>query len=342
MENAGRAVADAVAARHPPGSRDRGRRRAGQQWRRRIRRRAHAGRARLSGARAAARGDATGSRATPLRRPERWRGPIEPATPAALAGADVIVDALFGAGLDRPVEGDGARHDRGDERGRRPDHRGRSAERHQRHDRRGDGRRGQRRRDGHLLPPQARAPAAAGPAPLRRRSRSPTSAFRRACSIGSGRRLRQCAGALARRVSACRASTAKICARPRRRRLRRTVTTGAARLAARGALRAGAGLVTIAIAARGARRQCGGQSGRDGAAGRRRRPSWRRFSPTPAQRRRARAGRRRRTRTCASWCGRARRRARGRARRRCADELRGRRRTALCRRHPGAPSGPWS
>ena len=34
-----------------------------------------------------------------------WPGPIEEATPAALAGAGIIVDALFGAGLDRPVEG---------------------------------------------------------------------------------------------------------------------------------------------------------------------------------------------------------------------------------------------
>ena len=48
-------------------------------------------------------------------RPRRWDGPIEPASPAGLAGAGVIIDALFGAGLDRPVEGIGARHDRGDE-----------------------------------------------------------------------------------------------------------------------------------------------------------------------------------------------------------------------------------
>ena len=34
-----------------------------------------------------------------------WTGPIVPAEPATLAGADVIIDALFGAGLDRPVEG---------------------------------------------------------------------------------------------------------------------------------------------------------------------------------------------------------------------------------------------
>ena len=35
----------------------------------------------------------------------RWSGPVEAATPAALAGCGLIVDALFGAGLDRPVEG---------------------------------------------------------------------------------------------------------------------------------------------------------------------------------------------------------------------------------------------
>src|SRR5262249_34185439 len=36
---------------------------------------------------------------------QRWAGPTEAATPAAVMPADVIVDALFGAGLDRPVEG---------------------------------------------------------------------------------------------------------------------------------------------------------------------------------------------------------------------------------------------
>ena len=35
----------------------------------------------------------------------RFSGPIEAATPEALSNADAIVDALFGAGLDRPVEG---------------------------------------------------------------------------------------------------------------------------------------------------------------------------------------------------------------------------------------------
>jgi hydroxyethylthiazole kinase-like uncharacterized protein yjeF len=36
---------------------------------------------------------------------DRFRGPVEPATPALLQRADVVVDALFGAGLARPLEG---------------------------------------------------------------------------------------------------------------------------------------------------------------------------------------------------------------------------------------------
>ena len=36
----------------------------------------------------------------------RWQGEVEPARPEALPPARIIVDALFGAGLDRPVEGE--------------------------------------------------------------------------------------------------------------------------------------------------------------------------------------------------------------------------------------------
>jgi NAD(P)H-hydrate epimerase len=36
---------------------------------------------------------------------ERWRENIEPLTPAAIDSAELIVDALFGAGLSRPLEG---------------------------------------------------------------------------------------------------------------------------------------------------------------------------------------------------------------------------------------------
>ncbi len=35
----------------------------------------------------------------------QWQGPVEAATPAGLQGAGLIVDALFGAGLDRPLDG---------------------------------------------------------------------------------------------------------------------------------------------------------------------------------------------------------------------------------------------
>lgn len=36
---------------------------------------------------------------------EHWKRPTRPASPEAVADCDVIIDALFGAGLDRPVEG---------------------------------------------------------------------------------------------------------------------------------------------------------------------------------------------------------------------------------------------
>jgi ADP-dependent NAD(P)H-hydrate dehydratase / NAD(P)H-hydrate epimerase len=36
---------------------------------------------------------------------QKWRGPVIQARPEVLAGADLVVAALFGAGLDRPIEG---------------------------------------------------------------------------------------------------------------------------------------------------------------------------------------------------------------------------------------------
>ncbi len=52
----------------------------------------------LLGERAALKGDAALAAA-------RWSGPIAPAAPERLRGAAVVVDALFGAGLARPLEG---------------------------------------------------------------------------------------------------------------------------------------------------------------------------------------------------------------------------------------------
>jgi hydroxyethylthiazole kinase-like uncharacterized protein yjeF len=104
MENAGRAVADAVMARHPPGTRvtvvagpgNNGgdgfvaaRVLAGHGYRVDLM---------LSGEAVRLTGDAALAAGS-------WKGAVSAATPEGLGAADVIIDALFGAGLDRPVEG---------------------------------------------------------------------------------------------------------------------------------------------------------------------------------------------------------------------------------------------
>ena len=102
MENAGRAVANA-AARLP------GRRVAivagpgnnggdGFVAARILSERGFAVRLCLVGDKARLKGDAAAAAS-------RWTGAVEPASPAMLDDRDIIVDALFGAGLDRPVEG---------------------------------------------------------------------------------------------------------------------------------------------------------------------------------------------------------------------------------------------
>jgi ADP-dependent NAD(P)H-hydrate dehydratase / NAD(P)H-hydrate epimerase len=104
MEHAGRAVADAVAAAHPVGSEvvvvagpgnnggD------GFVAARTLSQHGYLVRVLLLGQLAKLSGDA-GEAA------KRWDGPLEPASADGLGGAQVIVDAMFGAGLDRPVEG---------------------------------------------------------------------------------------------------------------------------------------------------------------------------------------------------------------------------------------------
>jgi ADP-dependent NAD(P)H-hydrate dehydratase / NAD(P)H-hydrate epimerase len=104
MENAGRAVADLVAARHAttvpvmvvagPGNNGGD----GFVAARALVERGYSVRVLLLGEMGRLKGDA-GLAAG------RWNGPLDAATPAAVAGAGVIIDALLGAGLDRPVEG---------------------------------------------------------------------------------------------------------------------------------------------------------------------------------------------------------------------------------------------
>ena len=104
MECAGRAVAEAVAARHPSGSRivvvagpgnnggD------GFVAARLLAERGARVEVMLLGDIGRLKGDAAGAA-------KKWTGPVAAAAPRALAGAEVVIDALFGAGLDRPVEG---------------------------------------------------------------------------------------------------------------------------------------------------------------------------------------------------------------------------------------------
>jgi NAD(P)H-hydrate epimerase len=63
-----------------------------------LREQGHAVRVGLLGNRAALRGDAAAMA-------ERWGGEIEPLSAHTLAGADIIIDALFGAGLTRALDG---------------------------------------------------------------------------------------------------------------------------------------------------------------------------------------------------------------------------------------------
>jgi len=104
MENAGVAVAADVMARHPPGSTVAIVAGSGNNGgdgfvaARHLRRAGYHVAVHLIGRLDAIRGDAAEAA-------RQWPGPTATAV-LDLAGADVIVDALFGAGLDRPVTGD--------------------------------------------------------------------------------------------------------------------------------------------------------------------------------------------------------------------------------------------
>src|SRR5437660_5775 len=103
MENAGRGVADTISRRWSPrtvvvlcGPGNNGG--DGFVSVRLLAERGWAVRVALLGERAALRGDAADAAF-------RWRGAVEPLAPAALDGAALVVDGIFGAGLTRPVEG---------------------------------------------------------------------------------------------------------------------------------------------------------------------------------------------------------------------------------------------
>ncbi|HEV3395908.1 MAG TPA: NAD(P)H-hydrate epimerase, partial [Xanthobacteraceae bacterium] len=104
MENAGRAVADAVAARGPPGTpivvitgpgNNGG---DGFVAARLLAAEGHSVRVALLGDAAKLKGDAAEAA-------RRFGGTIVPAFSQTLDGAGIVVDALFGAGLDRAVTG---------------------------------------------------------------------------------------------------------------------------------------------------------------------------------------------------------------------------------------------
>jgi len=103
MANAGRAVADVVAARHPLGTRIAVVAGPGNNGgdgfvaAHRLAERGYPVRVLVHGDRDRLKGDAAQAA-------ESWKGTTERASPDSLSGAQVIVDALFGAGLDRAIE----------------------------------------------------------------------------------------------------------------------------------------------------------------------------------------------------------------------------------------------
>jgi hydroxyethylthiazole kinase-like uncharacterized protein yjeF len=105
MENAGAAIARAVMARHPPGSKVAVVAGAGNNGgdgfvaARHLDQAGYMVTVHLIGRRETLKGDAAWAAG-------QWQGAVLPDAPDQLAGVHVIVDALFGAGLDRPVAGE--------------------------------------------------------------------------------------------------------------------------------------------------------------------------------------------------------------------------------------------
>ena len=262
MANAGHAVARAMRARFRAMP-DPGPGRPRQQWRRRLRRRAAAGSSRAGRWRSP-----RWPRRAPAPTPPgpRRAGTVRcaPFTPDEAARADLVIDAVFGAGLARDVGGVVADTLRAARRVVAVDVPSGF-----------DGATGAVRgyraaggADGDVLPPEAWPSAAAGPRTLRR---ARAGRYRPA-------RCGAAAGAAAPPSPTCRSCGALPRRAPQAHKYTRghvtvlggATMTGAARLAADAARRAGAGLVTIAATGRGDVYRAGspGAAGERRAAGR--------------------------------------------------------------------------
>ena len=139
-----------------------------------------------------------------------WKYPVLPFNPQAIGKPALIIDALFGAGLNRPVKGEAAQDDRGDQRQRRAGSQPstcRAASTARPGAVMGVAIRADR--DGDVLPAQAGASAAAGPHALRppgarRRYRDRLRRARRDQAAD----LRERSAGLAAKCFRCRGSTA--------------------------------------------------------------------------------------------------------------------------------------
>ncbi len=198
-------------------------------------------------ARVALLGEASALKGDAARAAGDYDGPLETIAATTDLSADLVIDALFGAGLARPLTGEAARVVEAVNASGATGHRGRSSERHRRGNGRGPGRRHQSHADGDVLPAEARPPASAGPHPLRRdRGGADRHSGLRSSTRSGPKTFHNIPPLWRGHLRPARPDDHKyarghvfVVSGP-------MSATGAARLAAMGALRAGAGAVTVA------------------------------------------------------------------------------------------------
>ena len=191
--------------------------RAGRQRRRRLHRRAAARIVGLSRSSSALLGDRARMRGDPALAAERWRGPVHAGEGFAFDAADLVIDALYGAGLSRDVDGAALGLRRGDQRLRARGQAGAQRRRALRASTaRPAGCAARRSRRAPASPSSASSPATCccPDARCAAVSRSPTSASATsALAAIAPQGLRQRAGDLARRAAAARRLRPQIYAR---------------------------------------------------------------------------------------------------------------------------------